>query len=629
LKTRNVILDLEADGLLDTVTTVWCIVCKDIDTGEIFTFHGDELHGKFKAFAETINICIGHNHIEFDLVVLDSLLGIQFDRAYVIDTLVLSKLYWQARPEGHSLAAWGIRLKSPKIEYNDWSRYSDEMLKYCIQDVELNHLVYLYLKQEMPEEIWAQSIRLEHDMAWVCRDMHDSGFSFDYERARVLERSLLQDLAELDSGIATAFPARLRAIREVLPRLTQHGTISRANIPRDFGGDFTALSEGSPFTWCEVVEFNAGSPKQVIERLNEFGWKPVDKTKGHLQAEKRGGNKDRLGHFREYGWQLNERNLATLPESAPDAARLLVKRGLIAARLRTLTEWFSSYNPHTGRVHGTFDTLGTWTHRLSHRKPNLGNIAAKKSIKYNTPELKELATNLGGTMRDFWRCEEDEYLVGTDMDSAHLRIFAHLINDPILAASIDSGDKAKGTDPHTINMHKLGRICPDRDRSKTFIYTFLNGGGVGKVASIFGCSFDDAKEGLDGFIESYPLLKHLKENVFPKWAERGYFLGLDGRKVACNSAHAMMAGILQNYEAILMKQANILWREIVSGKAIPYRQVNLVHDEFVTAVRSDYGIATEVGEIQAQCIAEVGVRNKLMCPLRGDSKVGKTWLEIH
>lgn len=638
----RVVLDIEADGLLDTVSRVWVIVTKDIDTGVLNVFTGEDLtNGKFKTFAESIRYVIGHNIIEYDLPVLDRILGIRIPNEYVCDTYVMSQLHWQQRPNGHSLEAWGNKFQYPKIKFNDFSQFSSEMVAYCTNDVELNTKVYEYLRDQMKEG-WDEALKLEHEMAFICREMHENGFKFDIEAARKLEAELNGLLSGLDERIRCSFPPRLRPLREVTPKLTLSGTISRANIPRDFGLDFTCLTAGSPFTWCEVVEFNAGSPKQVIERLNEFGWKPVDKTDGYIDAEReykrayvlpkedREALEKKLAKFAVHGWKLNERNLATLPPTAPEAARLLVKRGLIAARLRTLAEWTASYNPRTGCVHGTFRSLGTWTHRIAHVKPNLGNVAAKKSIKYNTPELKKLAIDLGGTMRGFWTCDTDrEYLVSTDMDSAHMRIFAHLVDDQELAASIDGGDKDKGTDAHTINMLKWGGVCPDRDRSKTFIYTFFNGGGIDKVMSIFGCSRSDAKRGMDTFIAGYPRLREYKATTFPEWADRGYFEGLDGRKVACTSAHLMMAGILQNYEAVLMRQANVLWRKWADAQAIEYRQVNLVHDEFVTAVRGDRSVAETLGRLQADAITEVGIRNGLRCPLRGGYQIGKTWVEVH
>ena len=32
------IFDIETDNLLDEMTICWCIVCRDVDTGEVSTF---------------------------------------------------------------------------------------------------------------------------------------------------------------------------------------------------------------------------------------------------------------------------------------------------------------------------------------------------------------------------------------------------------------------------------------------------------------------------------------------------------------------------------------------------------------------------------------------------------------
>ena len=65
-------------------------------------------------------------------------------------------------------------------------------------------------------------------------------------------------------------------------------------------------------------------------------------------------------------------------------------------------------------------------------------------------------------------------------------------------------------------------------------------------------------------------------------ASRGYFDGLDGRKVQCNSEHLMLAGYLQNGEAVVMKHANVLWQKELKGLGIKYNQVDFVHDEWQT-----------------------------------------------
>lgn len=107
------------------------------------------------------------------------------------------------------------------------------------------------------------------------------------------------------------FSPRLVPIREITPRLTKHGTIARTNL-RKYGSDLSMFTAGAPFTEVEWVEFNPSSPKEIVKHLNEVGWKPVDKTKGHLLAEKE-RNLEKLKKYKETGYKVNEQNLSTLP----------------------------------------------------------------------------------------------------------------------------------------------------------------------------------------------------------------------------------------------------------------------------------------------------------------------------
>jgi DNA polymerase-1 len=473
------------------------------------------------------------------------------------------------------------------------------------------------------------SIDAEHALAFICHDMHTAGFAFNHGEARAIREEVQAQIEALDKEITAAFPPKLRFVREVTPKVTKAGTISRVGIANWYDGtDYTCFAPDSAFSLVDVEPFNPGSTKQIIERLNEAGWKPTSKTKGHKEAEK-SRDKEKLKEFKVWGWSVNEENLATLPDTAPPAARLLVKRIMLAARIRTLDEWLEYYRPDTGRIHGTFNHIGARTQRMSHTKPNMGNIATKKSIKYNGKELKDLATQLGGRMRSLWCAPQGSLLVGTDMESAHLRIFAHLINEPEFTNALIAGRKEDGTDPHSVNKNVLGDVCVDRDRAKTFIFSFLNGAGVTKVSEIFGCSKLAAEEALDEFVRAYPGLERLKRETIPRDAKRGYFIGIDGRYVACDSEHHMIGMYLQNAEKVIMTHANILWRKELERERIKFKQVNFVHDEFVTEVGGCTELAKRVGEVQSLSITRVGERFQLRCPLSGEYKIGTNWLEVH
>lgn len=624
---RKVVLDIEADSL--TPTRIWCVVVKDIDTNEVFVFDDQgSSPGDLRTFLDSVDVVIGHNVLDYDLPVLGLLWDVVITPDRVLDTLVLSRLLHAKREGGHSLESWGERLRFPKGDFSDFSKYSSEMLEYCKQDVELNHKVYLALKKVLDRNpgVFDKALKVEQEMAVICREMRENGFRYDIEEATKIEAELVARVAELDKKIEQSFPPKTRLVKEQTPKATKHGTISRVGFQWYAGTDFTQFTVGEPFSVFEYYPFNAGSPKQVVERLWEAGWKPVEKTKTHIQAEK---ERKVTEDHKYYGWKISEANLATLPADAPEGARLLVERILLAARIRTLNEWKEAYSADTGSIHGRFHHIGTGTHRMSHSNPNMGNVATKKSIKYNTPHLRALALDYGGRMRSLWGCSDGTHLVGCDMEGAHLRIFAHLIKDEQFIKALVEGKKEDGTDIHSLNKRNLGDICVDRDRAKTFIFSFLNGAAAPKIAEVFSCSQREAKQALDRYVQAYPGLKDLKQYRIPRDAGRGYFIGLDGRKVICDSEHLMMGMYLQNGEAVIMKHAIVQARAEIKELGIQAKLVNVVHDEAVWEVTGAREEAEMVGSIQAEAIKQTGEKFNVCCPLAGEYKVGGNWLDVH
>jgi len=154
----RLVYDTEGDGLREECTVTWCIVAKDLDTGEIYKYEPDKIQSALVllSLADTL-IC--HNQIGYDLPVLKNLYGWEpEENQTIIDTLVLSRLLspdrrvpkgWVGRPRPHSIEAWGMRLGKHKPEHEDWSRYTPEMLHRCTEDVLIQELVYKELLKEI------------------------------------------------------------------------------------------------------------------------------------------------------------------------------------------------------------------------------------------------------------------------------------------------------------------------------------------------------------------------------------------------------------------------------------------------------------------------------------------------
>ena len=143
---KQLVVDIETDAL--PATKVWLIGTMDLQTKEVRNFQQPFNIEEIQQWLNQYEEIIGHNFIDFDAMVLKELLGITFDMP-ITDTLVLSKLYNPQLENGHSLKAWGERLKFPKGDHSDWSKFSPEMLEYCIQDLKVTGKVYEELKNKL------------------------------------------------------------------------------------------------------------------------------------------------------------------------------------------------------------------------------------------------------------------------------------------------------------------------------------------------------------------------------------------------------------------------------------------------------------------------------------------------
>jgi DNA polymerase-1 len=255
----------------------------------------------------------------------------------------------------------------------------------------------------------------------------------------------------------------------------------------------------------------------------------------------------------------------------------------------------------------------------------MGNISAKKSIKYHTEKLNSLALKLGGRMRELWIARPGKVLVGTDAEGIQLRVLAHYMDDPEFTKAVTEGNKDAGTDPHSFNQKKIG--LGTRDNAKTFIYAFLLGAGDEKVGEIYNIGISRGKALKRTYIESMSGLNKLKRERIPADARQGYTVAFDGRRVLCNSDHLMMAAYLQSGEAILMKLAMVLSVSKIREKGIGANLINVVHDEMI--FECDEKDSQEVKEITEWSIKAAGEYLNLKCPMKGEGKIGRTWLEVH
>lgn len=292
----KVVCDIETDAL-ENPQHIWCVVCLEYGT-ENYTVFREGDRDKFVEYSKKVDTWIGHNFISFDLHVLNTLWGANIDPSSVVDTLVVGRVIKYSLPGGHSLENWGRIFSYEKSLFDDFSKWSQLLEDRCKTDVEINAKAYGRYAQYIENPEWRAVFRVEHDTALAMAKMQRDGFYFDKSAADELYGRATAKLKALEEGMDEVFPPRASLVREVNPRVTKHGTLHRQDFRWLGSGDvdLRGFAPGCPFSVIRWDSFNPGSPSQVVERLDGFGWKPTEKTKS--------GN----------SYRVSETNLATLPD---------------------------------------------------------------------------------------------------------------------------------------------------------------------------------------------------------------------------------------------------------------------------------------------------------------------------
>jgi len=561
MKFDKVVFDIETTLNADKI---WCIICKHDKTYYQFT-DGKNLH-RFEDFAKQTKEFIGHNIIGFDVPVVNKLFGKDlFTNCKITDTLVLSRLLNPVIDGGHSLKNWGTKLGQAKIEFEQFDYLSDDMLKYCRNDVELTERLYKFLIRKIAD--FGESVQLEHDVARIIQTQHDKGFKLDIINAYGLQAKFQEDMNDLTTKVRKTFPP-LRLEEEFIPKSNNK---SRGYV------------KGVPFTKVKFKEFNLGSRQQIAERLVMLGWKPKKKTdKGHIIVDEK---------------VLSQ--IKDIPE-----AKLINRFLMLQKRIAQVSSWIEAVR-EDGRVHGKVITNGTITGRMSHQSPNMAQVPAVYS-----PYGKEC--------RGLWTIDKGYKLVGVDASGLELRMLAHYMNDKDYINEVINGDI------HTSNQIAAG--LESRDEAKTFIYAFIYGAGNRKIGSIIGGSERDGERIKEKFLRATPSLRRLREKV-ERVAQRRWVRGIDQRKIIIRHPHAALNTLLQGAGACVMKKALTLLEEYVITKRIRAFPVVNVHDEFQYEVQADR--ADEFGRLAVQSIRDAGDLLNVRCPLNGEYKIGNNWSETH
>jgi len=574
----KVAFDIETDGL--DPTKIHCIAAKVIGLHQPCKFWKPD---EIKLFPDWLleidaDTLVGHNIIGYDLPAMSKLMDFNWEWD-VEDTLVMSRLSNPSREGGHSLNNWGRLVNRPKGDHDDWEHYSKEMKKYCIQDVEITIRVYNQLSKENISKL---ALRLEHKIYEITQQQTKNGWKFNTKKAIGLLAELKQEMFNAEDKVREVFVPLPLFKKLNFPKTAykKDNTIS-VSFQRQLDRK-VYLNKELGWGIDTFPTFNLGSRQQIAKYLQHFGWKPT---------------------------KFTEKNSVIVSESVLESieipeAKLISTYLMLQKRLGMVSNWLEAVTEED-RIHGSVNTCGAVTGRMTHSKPNLAQVPSNSS-------------HYGKECRELFIVDKGYKLVGIDASGLELRMLAHYMNDDDYTYEVVNGDI------HTRNQENAG--LESRDEAKTFIYAFLYGAGDNKIGEIIGGTATEGKKLKSDFLDNTPALSFLRKRVIQD-SDKGWIMGLDGRKLHIRSSHAALNTLLQSAGAIVMKRAVVLLDKFAKEYNINYKLVGQIHDEIQAEVQESQ--ADFFGSLGVDCIKKAGIDFKLNCPLDGEYNVGMTWKETH
>jgi hypothetical protein len=632
-----IVFDIEANQLeFNEALRIWMLAYR-LPGESPKWLKGDEIPAWFAGLPADA-VLVGHNVLRYDLPAIRQAYGVSWPVERTWDTLVASKMACADR-HGHSLESWGETFQMPKGKFEDFEGgLSDEMVRYCLRDVEVTSKLYAHLLRIAP---WLDGYCMDLERRFALRigGMCARGAPYDLaaaldllDKCKDAENPLLDELRAL-------VPDRLEEGKR--PAYYEDPTTGERYKFKNLAETAVQKRLVAGPSAVSSIPFNPRSTKQVADLLvTKYDWKPTELTETGQP-------------------QVSEEVLERLeyPE-----ARLVLDIKLRANLVSKLASWNSKVV--NGRVHGYVDHYGAVTGRCTHSDPNLANIPV------HSPIFAEC--------RGLFRAPEGRVLVGVDAAKLELVMLAHYLypfDNGEYAELVQSGDPHQRTLEGTGLIERLPILVDAgfteeqarkalRNQAKRFIYALIYGGGDVKLGALVEPSALELEEirvrqvakvreyerrfakrfpdravpdyvgpfGVIGgrlrerFMAAMPAYEALLASVQAQFGTGKGLKTLTGARLFPRGRNSALNTLLQGGGAAVIKQATV---DFCDGLAnfLDAWMVLHTHDEIQTecCARDGEAIGRLCGESMTGAARKLNVR----LPLGYEAKIGKSWKETH
>ena len=349
-------------------------------------------------------------------------------------------------------------------------------------------------------------------------------------------------------------------------------------------------------------EFNINSPKQLGEILFETLMLPHGKKT-------------------KTGYSTNAEVLDKLRAYHPIIQDILDYRQVVKLK-GTYVDGFIKLLTENNKIHTTFKQTGTATGRLSSAEPNLQNIPIR--------------TTLGRELRHYFvPTTEDYVLVDADYSQIELRLLAAISGDENMIGAFLSG-----VDIHTSTAANVFHVPENmvtselRKRAKAVNFGIVYGIGEFSLSDDLHISMKEAKEYIESYKASYPLVDKYLKDIVAEGYEHGFVSTLYGRRryipelsgqnkmLKKFGERVAMNSPIQGTAADIIKVAMINVNRRLKEEGIDAKLILQVHDELL--VESHKSCSDLAAKILRE---EMENAIKLPVPLSVELTVGETWYD--
>jgi DNA polymerase I len=350
--------------------------------------------------------------------------------------------------------------------------------------------------------------------------------------------------------------------------------------------------------------FNIQSPKQLGDVLfSKMGLpKPLKYGKGKVVSTAQDVLEELAAHNEVPRMVLEYRQLAKLKSNYVDSLPLLADG--------------------EGRVHTTFNQVGTATGRLSSTNPNLQNIPIR--------------TELGREIRAAFIAAPGCRLLSADYSQIELRLMAHFSDDPLLTHAYRTGE-----DIHTLTASEVFGVPAEkmsketRNRAKAVNFGIVYGISPFGLAAQLGIDQHEARLYIETYFDRYKGVREFIDRLLEETRRKQKVRTVFGRVRPIpdiQSRNANLRGFaertavntpLQGTAADLIKLAMIRIDRKLTDRKLKSRMTLQVHDELLFDVPE-----AEVDEVSSLVRREMEGVIELKVPLVADVGVGDNWRDL-